>query len=194
MTGRIRKALARLIPHLPVEALEDVLCKVRQTEPPSLIEENRRRHHYLIEGMPVEVARDDGSVGSNAARLIDFTDADSNDWLAVNQFTVVERQNNRRPDVVLFVNGLPLAVIELKNSGDENVILEGTFNQIQTYKDDHPLTRGDLVSVGSDHSAPGFVPWLGDDPNLPKVPGGDRTLEIFRFPEAPNERSVATEA
>ena len=97
-----------------------MLRKVQQTETPSLVEENRRLHSYLIEGVPVEVPREDGSIGGDVARLIDFDDVDANDWLAVNQYTVVEHSHNRRPDVVLFVNGLPLAVIELKNPGDEN--------------------------------------------------------------------------
>ena len=78
-------------------------------------------------------------MGGDAARLIDFDDSEANVWVAVNQFTVIEREHNRRPDVVLFVNGLPLAVIELKNPGDENATLEGAFNQLQTYKDEIPL-------------------------------------------------------
>ena len=151
LVGRLREALERLNPHLPTETLEDVLRKVRQAETPSLLEENRRLHRYLVEGVPVEVAREDGSTGGDTARLIDFTDADSNDWLAINQFTVIEGQNNRRPDVVLFVNGLPLAVIELKNPGDENATLEGAFNQLQTYKDEIPsLFRTNAALMTSD--------------------------------------------
>ncbi len=151
LAGRFREALARLNPHLPAETLEDVLRKMRQTETPSLIEENRRLHRYLIDGVPVEVAREDGSIGGDTARLIDFTDVDSNDWLAVNQFTVIEGQNNRRPDVVLFVNGLALAVIELKNPGDGNATLEGAFNQLQTYKDEIPsLFRTNAALMTSD--------------------------------------------
>jgi len=78
--------------------------------------------------VPVEVAREDGSICGDVAWLIDFADVDANDWLAVNQYTVIEGQRNRRPDVVLFVNGLPLAVVELKNPGDENATLGGAFN------------------------------------------------------------------
>ena len=151
LTPRLRKALKRLNPHLPAETLEDVLRKVQQTETPSLIEENRRLHRYLIEGVPVEIAREDGSIGGDVARLIDFDDVDANEWLAVNQYTVVEHSHNRRPDVVLFVNGLPLAVIELKNPGDEHATLEGAFNQLQTYKDQIPsLFRTNAVLVTSD--------------------------------------------
>ena len=151
LADRLRKALARLNPRLPAETLEDVLRKVRQAETPSLTEENRRLHRYLVEGVPVEVAREDGSIGGDTARLIEFTDADSNDWLAVNQFTVIEGQNNRRPDVVLFVNGVGLAVIELKNPGDGNTTLEGAFNQLQTYKDEIPsLFRTNAALMTSD--------------------------------------------
>ena len=134
LTARLRKALKRLNAQLPADALEEVLRKVHQAETPSLIEENRRLHRYLVEGVPVEVAREDGSIAGDTVRLVDLDDPDANDWLAVNQYTVIEGHNNRRPDVVLFVNGLPLAVIELKNPGDENATLEGAFNQLQTYK------------------------------------------------------------
>ena len=117
LTGRLCEAFARLNPHLPAETLEEALRKVRQTETPSLVEENRRLHRYLVEGIPVEVAREDGSIGGDTARLVDFDDVKANDWLAVNQFTVIEHEHNRRPDVVLFVNGLPLAVIETEEPG-----------------------------------------------------------------------------
>ncbi len=142
LTGRLHKALTRLNPHLPAETLEEVLRKVRQAETPSLIEENRRLHRYLVEGVGVEISREDGSIAGDAARLIDFNDLEANDWLAVNQFTVIEQEHNRRPDVALFVNGLPLAVIELKNPGDDNATLEGAFNQLQTYKPPPPGRRG----------------------------------------------------
>ncbi|WP_138381169.1 type I restriction endonuclease subunit R [Luteithermobacter gelatinilyticus] len=148
---RFRTALARINPHLPADTLEEVLRKVQQVETPSLVEENRRLHRYLVEGVPVEITREDGSIGGDTAYLIDYSDPDNNDWLAVNQYTVIENRNNRRPDVVLFVNGLPLAVIELKNPGDENATLEGAFNQLQTYKDQIPsLFRTNGVLVTSD--------------------------------------------
>ena len=170
LTERLIEALKRLNPQLSAETLEEVLRKVQQTETPSLIEENRRLHRYLTEGVPVEVAREDGSIGGDVARLIDFDDVDANDWLAVNQFTVIEDSHNRRPDVVLFINGLPLAVIELKNPGDENATLGGAFNQLQTYKDEIPsLFRTNAAFLISDglHGRLGsltadferFMPW-----------------------------------
>ncbi|MCB2099826.1 MAG: type I restriction endonuclease subunit R [Rhodobacterales bacterium] len=167
---RLSRALERLNPHLPAETREEALRKVQQTETPSLVEENRRLHRYLIEGVPVEITREDGSTGGDVARLIDFAHPNANDWLAVNQFTVVEQGHNRRPDVVLFVNGLPLAVIELKNPGDENATLSGAYNQLQTYKNQIPsLFRTNAVLVTSDGiqarlgsltaSLERFMPW-----------------------------------
>lgn len=151
LTARLREALARLNPHLPADTLEDVLRKVLATETPSLVEENRRLHRYLIEGVPVEITREDCSIGGDVARLINFDDVEANDWLAVNQYTVIEERRNRRPDVVVFVNGLPLGVIELKNPSDENATLEGAYNQLQTYKDQIPsLFRTNAVLVTSD--------------------------------------------
>jgi len=88
----------------------------------------------LRDGVPVEYWRSDGSIAGDHARLVDFDNARNNDWLAVNQFTVIEGQNNRRPDIVIFVNGLPLAVIELKNAADEDATIWSAFNQLQTYK------------------------------------------------------------
>ena len=170
LTGRLREALARLNPHLSNEMLEDVLRKVRQIEAPSLSDENRRLHRYLVEGVPVEVARKDGSIGGDVARLVDLANVHANDWVVVNQYRVIEGQRNRRPDVVLFVNGLPLVVIELKNPGDENATLEGAFNQLETYKDQIPsLFRTNAALVISDgvrarlgsltSSVERFMPW-----------------------------------
>jgi len=151
LSGRLAQTIERLNSDLPREAREDAARKIKQVEYPDLVEENRCLHRYLIEGVPVEVAQEDGSIGEDVARLIDFADVDANDWLAVNQYTVIERQRNRRPDVVLFVNVLPLAVVELKNPGDGNATLEGAFNQLQTYKDQIPsLFRTNAVLVTLD--------------------------------------------
>jgi len=151
LMDRFREALRKLNPHLPAETLEEVLRKVRQTEKPSLAEENRRLHRILVEGLDVEITREDGCIGGDKAWLIDFDNPDNNDWLALNQYTVIEHQNNRRPDVVLFINGLPLGVLELKNPGDESATLEMAFNQLQTYKEQIPsLFRTNAVLVTSD--------------------------------------------
>ena len=92
----------------------------------------------LVDGITVECRRKDDSIGAEIVRLMDFDDPEANDWLAVNQFTVIEGQHNRRPDMVLFVNGLPLGVIELKNAADEQADIWAAFNQLQTYKQQIP--------------------------------------------------------
>jgi type I restriction enzyme, R subunit len=98
------------------------------------VERNRTVHHMLVDGVTVEYRRPDGSIAGAQARVLDFETLENNDWLAVNQFTVAEGQHNRRPDVVVFVNGLPLAVLELKNPADENATIWTAFQQLQTYQ------------------------------------------------------------
>lgn len=131
---RLRQALVRLNPNLPPEAIEDAYRKLTRMDAPSLLERNRALHRMLVDGVTVEYRRKDGSIAGALARLIDFDASANNDWLAVNQFTVSEGQHTRRPDVVLFVNGLPLAVIELKNPADENATVWAAFQQLQTYQ------------------------------------------------------------
>ncbi|MFY9609640.1 MAG: type I restriction endonuclease subunit R [Blastocatellia bacterium] len=134
LAQRLRDALARLNPALPAEALEDAFRKLTRTDAPALLERNRAVHRMLVDGVTVEYRRADGSIGGAQARVFDFDEPDNNDWLAVNQFTVAEGQHTRRPDVVLFVNGLPLAVIELKNPADENATVWSAYLQLQTYQ------------------------------------------------------------
>jgi type I restriction enzyme R subunit len=178
LVERLRAAIAKLNPTLNSETRAEVLAKLMQTATPSLVEENRRLHRYMVEGVPVEVRRADGSISGEQARLIDFADSDANDWLAVNQYTVIENKANRRPDVVIFVNGMPLGVVELKNPGDENATLDGAFNQLQTYKSQiTSLFRTNAALVISDGIAARigsltadrerFMPWrtvAGDGP------------------------------
>ncbi len=134
LSGRLRAALARLNPDLPAEALEDAFRRLTRIDAPSLIERNRAVHRLLVNGVTVEYRRADGSIAGAQARVLDFDVPENNDWLAVNQFTVAEGQLVRRPDVVLFVNGLPLAVFELKNAADENATIWDAYNQLQTYQ------------------------------------------------------------
>ncbi len=131
---RVREALVRLNRDLPSEALEDAWRKLTRVDAPSLVERNRAVHRMLVDGVTVEYRRTDGSIAGAQARVIDFDVPSNNDWLAVNQFTVSEGQHTRRPDVVLFVNGLPLAVIELKNPADENATVWSAWQQLQTYQ------------------------------------------------------------
>jgi type I restriction enzyme R subunit len=151
LLGRLRAAVDRLNPHIPPEAREDAIKKVLAAEKPSLVEENRRLHQALVEGIKVEFRTDDGTIRGDSVRLADFDNPEANDWLALNQFTVIESGAKRRPDVVVFVNGLPLAVIELKNPGTEQATLSGAFNQLQTYKSQiGSLFRTNAVLVISD--------------------------------------------
>ena len=135
---RLRDAIERLNPQIPSEAREDAFRKVVLVEGPSLIAANQRFHSMLSEGVSVEYRRPDGSIAGDRVRLVDFANADMNDWLVVNQFTVIEGQHNRRPDIVVFLNGLPIAVIELKNAVDENASIRNAFKQLQTYKEQIP--------------------------------------------------------
>ncbi|QIG79645.1 type I restriction endonuclease subunit R [Stakelama tenebrarum] len=191
LIDRLRDAVARLNPAIPLDPREEAIRRLMASETPSLVEENRRLHRYLVEGVPVEFY-DDGSVRGDRVRLIDFDGSggfDQNDWLAVNQFTVIEHGHNRRPDVVLFVNGLPLGVIELKNPGDENATLSGAFNQLQTYKAQIPsLFRTNALLVTSDGikarvgsltaEAERLMPWRSEDgENI--APTSDPQLETL---------------
>ena len=138
LEDRLRQALLRLNPDLPAEAVDDAFRKLTRADAPSLIERNRSLHRMLIDGVAVEYRRKDGSIAGAQARVIDFDRPENNDWLAVNQFTVAEGPNVRRPDVVLFVNGLPLGVVELKNPADENATVWKAYEQLQTYQDQIP--------------------------------------------------------
>ena len=134
LVERLRSAIHHLNPTIPVGAQGDALRKVLRMVSPSLVQSNRAFHQMLRDGVDVEYPRPDGSIKGDKVRLVDFADADANDWLAVNQFTVIEGQQNRRPDIVVFVNGLPLSVIELKNAADEDATIWTAYAQLQTYK------------------------------------------------------------
>ncbi|MBN8478040.1 MAG: type I restriction endonuclease subunit R [Burkholderiales bacterium] len=138
LTQRLRDALARLNPTLPTEALDDAFRKLTRPEGADLIVRNRALHRLLVDGVTVEYRDADGSIRGAQARVIDFADPARNDWLAVNQFSVVENKRSRRPDVVLFLNGLPLAVLELKNAAAENATIWSAYQQLQTYQSELP--------------------------------------------------------
>ena len=131
---RLAAAVARLNPHLPMEARSDAIRKLTQSELPNLLEENRRVHQLLTEGVDVEYYANDGVLTAGKVLLLDFDRPENNDWLAVQRLVVISGQHQRRPDVALFVNGLPLAVIELKAPGSAGASLVGAFSQLQTYK------------------------------------------------------------
>ena len=153
LEARLREAVARLNPGLPPSALEDASRKLVRPEGSTLEARNRMFHRMLVSGVTVEYRTGDGAIRGAQAQAIDFSDPTANDWLAVNQFTVTENRNTRRPDVVLFVNGLPLAVIELKNPVAEDATVWTAWQQLQTYKAELPtlfcMNEALMVSDGT---------------------------------------------
>ena len=138
LSERLRTALTRINPQLPPDAIDEAMRRVLRPESPALVQNNRAFHRMLVEGVPVEYRRDDGSITNDIAWLIDYDNPTRNSWLAVNQFSVHEGRHTRRPDIVLFVNGLPLVVFELKNAALENTMVWNAFQQLQTYKQQIP--------------------------------------------------------
>jgi type I restriction enzyme R subunit len=202
---RLADAIARLNIDLPLEAHEEAFRKVLRPDTPSLISNNRAFHRMLVDGVNVEYRKANGSIVGDQVRLVDFDNPDENDWLAVNQFTVIEGQHERRPDIVVFVNGLPLAVIELKNPADESATIWSAFNQLQTYKQQIPslFTFNELLVVSDGVEArigsltankEWFLPWRtieGDEVAPPTVSQlgvlikgvfeRERLLEMLRY-------------
>ena len=153
LVGRLRAAIARLNPSIPADAQEEAFRKVLRVGTPSLTQTNRAFHKMLRDGVDVEYPRPDGSIKGDKVRLVDFGDVEANDWLAVNQFTVIEAGHNRRPDIVVFLNGLPLSVIELKNAADEEATIWNAYEQLQTYTAEIPsLLHYNELLVVSDGS------------------------------------------
>lgn len=140
LVGRLRSVIGRINPSVPEDAREEAVKRVVNVaySNPSLLVTNHAFHKMMVDGVDVEYRRVDGSIAGDKVYLFDAKNLENNDWLAVNQFTVVENNHNRRPDVVAFVNGIPLAVFELKNPADQNATVRNAFNQIQTYKSEIP--------------------------------------------------------
>ena len=133
LTGRLSEALQRLNPGMPEEVLDEVLHRVTALHEVALVQSNRRFHEALVDGLPVEVERD-GVKRGDRVRLVDFERPQANRWLVVNQFTVQGSKQPRRPDLVCFLNGLPIVVIELKNLSAEQADIWSAFNQLDAYK------------------------------------------------------------
>lgn len=151
LAGRLRDALARLNPQLPADALSDAFRKLTRSEGADPVARNRALHRLIIDGVTVEYRDVEREIRGAQARVIDFDSPASNDWLAVNQFSVTENKRTRRPDVVLFINGLPLGVIELKNAAAENATIWNAWQQLQTYQAEIPaLMVTNAVLVVSD--------------------------------------------
>jgi type I restriction enzyme R subunit len=173
---RLQSAIAKLNYNVPFEAQVEALKKVLRTDSPNLFQNNYTFHKYLTDGVDVEYRKGDRIVGDKVW-LIDYENPSNNEFLVVNQFTIIENNSNKRPDIILFVNGLPLVVIELKNAVDENATIHSAFNQLQTYKQTIPslfvYNSLLIVSDGWDAlygslTAPKqfFVPWKSIDGKL----------------------------
>ena len=146
---RLRGAFLTLNPQLPTDALDDAFRRLTSPEGVTIETRNRAFHRMLIDGVNIEYRADDGAIRGAQVSVIDFDEPTNNDWLAVNQFTVSENRNRRRADIVLFLNGLPLGVIELKNATDPNATIHSAWNQLQTYKSELPtlFSMNELLMV-----------------------------------------------
>ena len=188
LTRHLRDAVARLNPEIPTEAQQEAIRKVLNPDSHTLVQNNRTFHQMLVEGIEVEYRQLDGTIRGERVRFVDFDTPENNDWLAVNQFTVVET-SERRPDIVLFINGLPLAVIGLKNPTDEKATVLTAFRQIQTYKQEIPtlftyneaivISDGLEARIGSlTADTEWFLPWRtieGED----EAPSTELELEVL---------------
>jgi type I restriction enzyme R subunit len=185
LVGRLRDALRRINKSIPDGAIDEAVKKVLRTESQDPVVNNQLFHRLVTNGVNVQYKRADGSVKDELVWLFDFQDIGNNEFLAVNQFTIIEERNNRRPDIILFVNGLPLVLFELKNPADENATVWSAFSQFETYKQLIPsifryneiliISDGLLAKAGtltSDKER--FTPWKTVDnqkmpPNVPEI-------------------------
>jgi len=150
LAGRLEAALKRINPRLPAALLLDALKEVQRIHSPELLANNEAFHRLLTEGVPVSTHKD-GDQRGELVWLIDFARPENNEFVVANQFTVIENQQNKRPDLVLFVNGMPLVVIELKNAADENATVKAAYQQLETYKQAIPsLFSANALLVVSD--------------------------------------------
>ena len=134
LEDRLLSSLEMINPTLHVHLLEDAIKQLKRLKSTQLLADNEIFHRFLVEGVRVE-SQKDGVTRGEIVRLVDFEDVQKNDFVVANQFTVVENSHTKRPDIILFVNGLPLVVVELKNPTDENATIKSAYNQLQTYKE-----------------------------------------------------------
>ncbi|MCT2989777.1 type I restriction endonuclease subunit R [Propionibacterium freudenreichii] len=162
LRGRLRDAIRRINPGTASALVDEAIKRVRRAESQSLIDENYRLHQLITEGVPVEQRDADGALRTTRLWLVDFEEPENNDWVAVNQFTIVENGKNRRPDVLVMVNGLPLALLELKNAAAEHATLKSAWNQVQTYRHDIPSVYvPNAVTVISDGTSAAMSSYSG---------------------------------
>lgn len=162
LEARLRAAVERINPGVDGSLIEDAIKRLWRAESQNAVAENFRVHKLVTEGVPVEHRGPDGAVRTSRIWLIDYDEPSNNDWVAINQFTIIENGKNRRPDVIVFVNGIPLALLELKNPTDEHATLRGAWNQLQTYRTDIPsLFVPNAVAVISDGTSAAMSSFTG---------------------------------
>lgn len=161
LSSRLREAALRLNPQASSSVVDEAIKRLLRPESQNHLAENSRVHKLLTKGVPVEYRADDGSVRTTSVWLIDFEKPENNDWLAVNQFTIIESKN-RRPDLLVFLNGIPIALFELKNLADEHATLKNAWNQVQTYRNDIPsIFVPNVVSIISDGTSAAMSSFSG---------------------------------
>lgn len=188
LVSRLRSSLAKINPTLSGEVIDEAIRILIRMEHPHFSTNNHRFHQYVVNGIDVEYQKD-GRTVTDYVSLIDPVKLENNDWLIVNQFTVIENNHNRRPDMVVFINGLPLGVIELKNPADENATIRGAFKQIETYKAEisslFMYNEVNVISDGTEAKAgtissnlERFMPWKTLD-GINPAPAGLPQLEVL---------------
>ncbi|MFG6161335.1 type I restriction endonuclease subunit R [Actinotignum sp. GS-2025b] len=155
-------ALVHLNPHASTQLIADALGRIHRADSQDTVLENQRLHNLMVTGVPVETKTPDGQTVTQLLRLVDFDNPGNNDWLALNQFTIIENGHNRRPDVLVFLNGLPVGLLELKNPADEHATMRHAWNQIQTYRAQIPsVFVPNVVTVISDGTAAAMSSFTG---------------------------------
>ncbi|PUU87515.1 type I restriction endonuclease subunit R [Halanaerobium sp.] len=174
LKDRLRNSLYKINSEIPNQALETAVRKILIPEEPSLLENNRNFHNMLTDGIDVEYEREDGSIKGDKVWIFDQENINNNDWLLVNQFAIKEGNQTRRPDLIVFLNGLPLVVIELKSATKEKATIDKAYNQLQTYKKEIPslFTYNQMLITSDGHNArvgtitankERFMPWRSID-------------------------------
>ena len=188
LVRRLRDALKRINKGIPETAIDEAVKKVLRAASQNLVADNQEFHKLAVEGVPVQYKRKDGSIKDELVWLFDYDDVANNEFLAVNQFTIIEERNNRRPDIILFVNGLPIVLIELKNPADEKATVWSAYSQLQTYKQQIPsIFRYNEILVISDglearagtltSKTERFTPWK--TVNTKKMPKTMSQIEVL---------------
>lgn len=162
LLDRLKAAISELNPQADAKIVEAVLNRIKHAESQESVYENQRLHNFMVQGVPVELKAEDGTPTTKLFKLIDFEQPYNNDWLALNQFMVSEDGHNRRPDVVVFCNGIPVGLLELKNPADEHATMRNAWNQIQTYRAQIPsIFLPNVVTVISDGTSAAMSSFTG---------------------------------